>query len=47
MNETANQRAAGNGGIALPFQIEHDGPAVPEHGRSPFALRWNLSGVSL
>jgi hypothetical protein len=29
-----NQRAAGNGGITLPFQIEHPWPAVPEHNRS-------------
>jgi hypothetical protein len=29
-----NQRNAGNGRIALRFQIEHDGLAVPEHHRS-------------
>ena len=35
-----NQRAAGNGGIALRFQIEHAWPAVPEHGRSASLARW-------
>jgi hypothetical protein len=28
-----NQRAAGSGGIALSFPIEHPRPAVPEHSR--------------